>query len=266
MTAGVTRFFGESTGGNAQFITNAGGIVDISGLGTFPDGGGGPNAPGMTAGSIDGAGTYFLGSKQLTVGSNNLSTVVSGVIEDGGSSGGVGGSLVKVGTGTLTIDGAGTYTGGTTVSGGTLVVGDFANPSAALSGGGPITVGSGGTLGGYGSVTGDVTNSGVIAPGSATQLSGSPMGGFTIKGNYAGAGGTMAINTVLGGDELALRPIGHQRRLGQRQHDRARDQCRWCGCGNDQRHSGGERGQRGHDRSWGVRPSRWRTPRGRLRL
>ena len=166
---GLTRFFGESTGGNAAFITNAGGIFDISGLGTFPDGGEGrPSVTGMTAGSIAGAGTYFLGSKQLTVGSNNLSTTVSGIIQDGGSSGGVGGSLVKVGTGTLTIDGAGTYTGGTTVSGGTLVVGDFANPSAALSGGGPISVGSGGTLGGYGSVTGDVTNSGVIAPGSAT--------------------------------------------------------------------------------------------------
>ena len=26
------------------------------------------------------------------------------------------------------------------------------------------------------------------------------MGAFTIKGNYTGAGGTMAINTVLGGD------------------------------------------------------------------
>ena len=76
-----------------------------------------------------------------------------------------------------------------------------ANPSAALSGGGPISVGSGGTLGGYGSVTGDVTNSGVIAPGSAAPgLSGSPMGAFTINGNYTGAGGTMAINTVLGGD------------------------------------------------------------------
>ena len=70
------------------------------------------------------------------------------------------------------------------------------------------------------------------------------------------------------GRRLALRPIGHQRRLGRdRQHRRARDQCRRCGCGNDrQRHSGGERGQWGHDCSWGVRPSRWRTPGGRLRL
>ena len=126
---GVTSFFGESTGGNATFVTNAGGIVDISGLGTFPDGPGGlPSVTGMTAGSIAGAGTYFLGSKRLTVGSNNLSTTVSGTIKDGGAAGGAGGSLVKVGTGTLTIDGAGTYTGGTTVSGGTLVVGGFANP------------------------------------------------------------------------------------------------------------------------------------------
>src|SRR6202042_3382414 len=107
-----------SPGGNATFITNAGGIVDVSGLGTFPDGGGGlPSVP-MTAGSIAGAGTYFLGSKQLTVGSNNLSTTVSGIIEDGGSSGGAGGSLVKVGTGTLTLTGVNPYTGGTTVSGG----------------------------------------------------------------------------------------------------------------------------------------------------
>ena len=224
---GLTRFFGRSTGGNAAFITNAGGVFDISGLGTFPDGPdeGLPSVP-MTAGSIAGAGTYFLGSTQLTVGSNNLSTTVSGTIQDGGEFGGVGGSLVKVGTGTLTIDGAGTYTGGTTVSDGALVVGDFANPTAALSGGGPISVGSAGTLGGYGSVTGPVTNSGVIAAGSAAPgSSASPTGTFTIignllnqgamqlasgesignvlevRGNYVGAGGaTMAINTFLGGD------------------------------------------------------------------
>jgi outer membrane autotransporter protein len=292
---GLTRFFGESTGGNAEFITNAGGVVDFSGLGAFPDTGAptDPSITGTTAGSIAGAGTYFLGSKQLTVGSNNLSTTVSGTIEDGGAFSGVGGSLVKVGTGTLTLTGANTYTGGTTINGGglqlgdggtsgsilgnvanngalvfdrsdtmtfagvisgsgavsqigsgttiltadnpytggttisagTLAVGDFAHPSAALSGGGPISVGSGGTLGGYGSVTGPVTNSGVIAAASATPgFLGSPTGTFTIIGNllnqgviqlasgesignvlevrggYVGAGGTMAINTFLGGD------------------------------------------------------------------
>ena len=294
---GLTRFFGRSTGGNAAFITNAGGVFDISSLGTFPDGPdeGLPSVP-MTAGSIAGAGTYFLGSTQLTVGSNNLSTTVSGTIQDGGEFGGVGGSLVKVGTGTLTLSGANTYTGGTTINGGTLqlgdggtsgsiiggvvdnagatlafdrsdimtfagvisgsgavsqigagttvltadnpytggttisagtlAVGDFAHPAAALSGGGPISVGSAGTLGGYGSVTGPVTNSGVIAAGSATPgFLGSPTGAFTItgaltnqgavqlgsgdsignvlhvNGSYFGAAGsTLALNTFLGGD------------------------------------------------------------------
>ncbi len=40
----------------------------------------GLTAAGMTAGSIAGAGSYILGAKSLTVGSNNVSTTVSGVI------------------------------------------------------------------------------------------------------------------------------------------------------------------------------------------
>ena len=48
---------------------------------------------------------YFLGSKSLTVGSNNLSTTVSGVIADGGLNpafnlaAATGGALIKVGAG-----------------------------------------------------------------------------------------------------------------------------------------------------------------------
>jgi autotransporter-associated beta strand protein len=76
----------------------------------------------MTAGSIEGQGTYLLGSNALVVGGNNLSTTVDGTISDGGASGGTGGSLVKVGTGTLTLAGTSTYTGATVVTGGTLAV------------------------------------------------------------------------------------------------------------------------------------------------
>jgi hypothetical protein len=76
-------------------ITAFGGETDIFNL--FSDG--------MTAGSIEGAGTYELGSKALTVGLNNLSTEVSGTIGDFGE----GGSLIKVGTGTLTLSGINTY-------------------------------------------------------------------------------------------------------------------------------------------------------------
>ena len=86
---GLTAFVDSATGGDARFITNAGGAFDITSL----------SSGGMTAGSIEGAGTFSLGSNQLTVGSNNLSTTVSGVIR------GTDGSLIKIGTGTLTLSG-----------------------------------------------------------------------------------------------------------------------------------------------------------------
>jgi len=111
---GATFFQDNSTGGLARLVTNSGGVVDISGL----------TSGGMTAGSIEGAGSYFLGSNTLTVGGNNLSTEVSGTIADGGLFGGVGGSLVKAGTGTLVLSNENTYTGGTTINGGTLQLGN----------------------------------------------------------------------------------------------------------------------------------------------
>jgi len=56
----------------------------------------------------------------LTVGSSNGNTTFSGIIQDG-SANVV--SLTKVGTGTLTLDGANTYSGATLISAGTLQVG-----------------------------------------------------------------------------------------------------------------------------------------------
>ena len=50
---------------------------------------------GLAAGSIEGAGTYDLGSKTLTVGGNNLSTEVNGAIAGGGGNGGIGGALMR---------------------------------------------------------------------------------------------------------------------------------------------------------------------------
>ena len=135
------------------------------------------------------------------------------------------GAVAQIGSGTTILTADNPYTGRTRVSAGALVVGDSAHPSAALSGGGPITVAHGATLGGYGSVIGSVFNNGVIAAGNATPgFDTSPTGTFTIignllnqglakvgsdptignvlevRGNYVGAGGTMAINTFLGGD------------------------------------------------------------------
>lgn len=54
----------------------------------------------------------------LTVGNNSQSTTYSGVLS------GTGGSLIKIGDGTLVLSGANTYDGFTTISGGSLQLGD----------------------------------------------------------------------------------------------------------------------------------------------
>ena len=188
LNGGTGHFFGNSTGANAtitanaastwfiensgsggqaRFIVNAGGAFDISPLAIA----------GTTAGSIEGAGAVRLGTKQLSVGANNLSTTVSGVIADGGRNGGTGGSLVKVGTGTLTLSGANTFTGGTTVNTGGLVV----NGSLAST----VTL-NGGMLGGSGTIGGLVANGGTLAPGNS-------IGTLNVSGNFTQSGGTYQV-------------------------------------------------------------------------
>ena len=128
--AGGTNYFYEnSSAGNAQLINNAANAVFDFSYGTGPNG---DNK--LSAGSIAGNGTFSLGANALTVGSNNLSTTVSGVIADGGANGGTGASLVKTGTGTLTLTGTNTYTGGTTFAGGTVSVSSDANLGDAAGG------------------------------------------------------------------------------------------------------------------------------------
>src|SRR5262245_41203309 len=160
---GTTQFSQFSSGGNAAFTTQAGGVFDMSGL----------TLPAMIAGSIAGGGTYFLGSNALIVGGNNLSTTVSGTISDGGASGGTGGSLVKVGSGILTLAGTNTYTGATIVNAGALVVdGSIARSSQTIVNSGAILLGSG-TVG---STT--VNAGGVLVPGPV----GTP-GTMTVAGD-----------------------------------------------------------------------------------
>ena len=137
----------------------------------------------VTVGSIEGAGTYLLGSNQLITGLNDLSTTVSGLIT------GAGGSLLKVGTGTLTLSGANTYAGLTTISEGAI------NLTGSLLS--PVSVEPGGTLGSTGTVFNTVTNAGTVAPG--LELAESVFGTLTVN-NYVGAGGTLALRTFLGGD------------------------------------------------------------------
>ncbi|WP_244659399.1 autotransporter outer membrane beta-barrel domain-containing protein [Bradyrhizobium guangdongense] len=170
LNGGTTQFFVAATGGNAQFITNGTGIVDFSGST-------GPNGDGrVSAGSIAGSGTYVIGiGNTLVVGSNNLSTEVSGVIADSCGCGPGPGSLEKVGTGTLVLSGTNTYTGTTTINGGSLRV-DGSISQSSLT-----TVNAGAALYGAGIIGNTViTNGGIYAPGN-----GSPGSSMRVQGDLS---------------------------------------------------------------------------------
>ncbi|SFM00999.1 fibronectin-binding autotransporter adhesin [Bradyrhizobium sp. NFR13] len=124
--------------------------------------------------SLAGTGSVNIGAKNLII--TNANDLFAGVIS------GTGGLAVSGGMQTLS--GVNTYTGGTTVSGGTLSV----NGSVC----GAMTVLAGGTLQGTGTVC-DTSNAGIVAPGNS-------IGTLTVAGNYTGNGGTLQIESVLGGD------------------------------------------------------------------
>lgn len=117
-------------------------------------------SPAPVVGSIEGSGDFFLlAGAALSVGSLNTNTVVTGRVLDG--SGSSGGSLTKTGTGTLSLNGICSYTGGTNVNQGALSVG------GSLAGN--VNVANGGTLKGVGTVQGTVTVAagGTVAPGNS---------------------------------------------------------------------------------------------------
>jgi autotransporter-associated beta strand protein len=139
-----TNFFDNSTAENCSLIANTGIVGGQAGFFAFFDdsGGGtarvtlfgegalyldGHNSPGMKIGSLEGSGLVFLGVNRLTVGANNLDTTFSGIIDDSG----LGGSLRKIGDGSLVLSGANTYTGTTFVSRGTLIVNNSAGSGTA---------------------------------------------------------------------------------------------------------------------------------------
>ena len=100
-SGGTIHFFDNSTTGNATIINNVGGLVF---LGTGPAGDGK-----LSVKSLTGAGQIYLDFIELTLGSNNQSSELSGTVTGTGS-------LVKVGTGALTLLGGNSYVGGTTIT------------------------------------------------------------------------------------------------------------------------------------------------------
>ncbi|WP_424579312.1 MULTISPECIES: autotransporter family protein [Bradyrhizobium] len=162
--------FNGSIAASSRVVAN--GTFSISGI----------TAAGTNIQSLAGTGTVALGVKNLTI--TNANDVFAGVI------GGTGGLTLTGGTQTLA--GANTYNGATNVNAGTLRAGAANTFSAASA----FTVASGGMLdlAGFNQTVASLGNAGVVALGSAPGTT------LTVTGNYVGNGGTVQLNTRLGGD------------------------------------------------------------------
>jgi autotransporter-associated beta strand protein len=132
-------------------------------------GGGTINFGSLSDGGVTGGGQIQNDTSStaviLSVGALNTSTTFSGTMKDGATGGTL--ALTKVGSGTLTLSGANTYTGATVINQGKLLVNN------THTGAGAYTVASGGTLGGIGAITTSssagvtVLAGGKLAPGGS---------------------------------------------------------------------------------------------------
>lgn len=221
-----TTFLNSSTAGSATLIANfgtgaggmilfkndsLGGTATVSLLGGASGGVGtldisGHNPPGISLGSINGnRGVVFLGARNLTVGVDNSSPSFGGTIQDGGASGGTGGSLTKTGSGTLRLDKANTYTGPTTVNAGALsenTTGGLPDTSALIVNGATAIFNLSGTGSSHNDTVGTVTVDGggsILGVGTSTLTS---TGSFEMKSGSVGvalAGAGIALNKTTGG-------------------------------------------------------------------
>ncbi|VVE13752.1 outer membrane autotransporter [Pandoraea horticolens] len=181
--SGVNAYTGATTvNAGTLALAGAGNLseattVSLAGSGATLDLSAGGNQSVAHLSGVSGS-RVALGANILTLTDNTSQTF-------GGSLTGSG-SLVKQGTGTLTLNGiSSAFTGTTTISDGTVAVGDAASASAML--GGNVQVSTQGTLRGHGTVSGNVNNSGVVAPGGS-------IGTLAVSGNYAQAAtGTLSI-------------------------------------------------------------------------
>ncbi len=150
----------DAGAGSAAFVNRNGGItIQLGAL----LGGSNTTLSGRSSGTGGAGSTYVIGAKAIN-------TTFAGKIQDGGDTT----SVVKAGSGVLTLGGNCTHTGPTTISNGTLIL----TGNIGVS---PVVVLTGATFGGTG-VAGTVTN----RPGS-----------FFSPGNSAGAVGTMTISNKL---------------------------------------------------------------------
>nr|WP_162488207.1 ELWxxDGT repeat protein [Azospirillum lipoferum] len=215
-TGGLTKSgAGSLTLSGANTYTGAttvsGGTLTVSGVSVIADGSAVTVASGATlsvpdtetVGSIAGAGAIVLGGT-LTAGGNNTSTEFSGVISGSG-----GGSLVKQGSGTLTLSGTNTHNGGTSIFAGTIIAASTGGLGASgvdLAAGTTLSFAVTGSFGNYIQLSGAATidvGSGYTATLSNTidgsfDLTKSGAGTLTLSGSSTYSGSTtVSAGTVL---------------------------------------------------------------------
>ncbi|MDB6173122.1 MAG: Outer rane autotransporter barrel domain protein [Chthoniobacteraceae bacterium] len=156
VNSGVIFFMGAASGGTAELTGTPGSRLDIRSLETA----------GITLGALNGSGEVDLGDKTLSVGAGGADSVFSGRIT------GVGGSLVKLGAGTVALLGANDFSGSATLESGVLAIG-----AAQASGLGPLVL-RGGELRGINSV--EVANPALVLGADATTVISSVSGQLTL--------------------------------------------------------------------------------------
>lgn len=175
---GTLQYTGAAASTNRQFtLGTSGGTIDASGSGAL-------NFANTAAIVFSGAGARSL---TLTGSNTDANTLAAALGDSGGAS-----SLTKAGAGMWVLTAANSYSGSTTVSAGTLRAG-ATNTFSALS---ATTTLAGGTfdLAGFDQTVASLDNAGAV------NLGGAPGTTLTVTGNYVGNGGTLNVNTALGGD------------------------------------------------------------------
>ena len=181
--SGADQIFDRPTG-SATGANLGGGTLDLAGTNEGFDQ---LTGTGTVTNSVAGS------TSTLTIGTFNGSSNFSGTIQDGGTAV----ALVKSGSGTLTLSGANSYSGGTAVSAGTLQVGSGSTDNVSTAGTGPIVDNAAlvfATQATLPTVASPISGTGkVITSGSGTVvLSGSN----TYSGGTTLSAGTLSISAL----------------------------------------------------------------------
>ncbi|WP_395744146.1 beta strand repeat-containing protein [Prosthecobacter sp.] len=180
---------GGAGGGSVFGVNSAVTLANVAGVAL--DLNGFNQTIGSLAGGGSTGGSVTLGAATLTLGGNNGTTSFAGSIS------GTGGALTKMGTGTLTLSGASTFTGLTTVSLGTLVV---AGNTALGDVAGGTSVAGGATLSLAGGIK--VTGEAVSIAGSGANSMGALQAATGVSAEWAGVvtlGASARVGAQAGG-------------------------------------------------------------------